>query len=336
MSHICTIQARAASKIIAAVAEAGVEPKELFRAVQLDPAVLKNPENRIPYAQLVALYEYGAKLTGDDAFGLHIAERAVPQMFNVLGYVGMASMTVGEALERLVRYYEIWSNGAVYGLTTEGSKARLTYRIIDARVRECRHECETSFATPVMLCYKVAGIDWVPEQVGFHHSRPGNIAEHERIFRVPVFFNRPVNELIFDRSYLDLPLIHGDPGLSSVLDRHAERLLAELPKPKCQTDRVRRALYENLKGGDPGLDVLARRLGMAGRTLQRKLKEEGASYQDLVDEVRCERSQQYLQKSGMATSEIAYQLGFSETSAFHRAFKRWTGATPKEYRRRPG
>ena len=310
--------------------------KELLQAVELDPDLLKNPENRIPYAKYVALYEYAAKLTGDDCFGLHIAERAVPQMFDLLGYVGMASLTMGEALERMARYYEIWSDGAAYELTTGGSRVRLTYKIKDARVRECRHECEASFATPIMLCCKVAGVNWIPDEVGFHHRRPANTSEHERIFRVPVFFDQPVNELIFDRSYLDLPLTGGDPGLVSVLDRHAELLLAELPKPERLTDKVRRLLGDNLKGGDLGLGVLTRRLGMTGRTLQRKLREEGTSYQDLVNEVRCEFSKQYLQKSGMAIGEIAYSLGFSETSAFHRAFKRWTGMTPKEYRRRLG
>ena len=319
-------------KIISAVADAGVAREELLQAAQLDPASVDNPESRIPYANYVALYEQAAKLTGDDCFGLHIAERAVPQMFDLLGYVGMASPTMGEALERMVRYYELWSDGAVYDLTTAGSKARLTYKIRDARVRECRQECETSFATPVMLCHKVAGVDWVPDEIGFHHPRPANISEHERIFRVPVYFDRPVNELIFDRSYLDLPLTGGDPGLVSVLDRHAGLLLAELPKPERLTDKVRRLLGDSLRGGDLGLEVFARRLGMTGRTLQRKLKDEDTTYHDLVDEVRCELSKRYLQKSGMAIGEIAYSVGFSETSAFNRAFKRWTGMTPKEYR----
>jgi AraC-like DNA-binding protein len=336
MSHICTIQARAVGKIISAVADAGVAPGELLQAVQLDRVSFEQAEYRIPYASYVALYEYAAKLTGDDCFGLHIAERAVPQMFDLLGYVGMASLTMGEALERMVRYYELWSDGAVYDLMTGGAKARLTYKIRDARLRECRHECESSFATPVMLCHKLTGVDWVPDEIGFHHPRPANTSEHERIFRAPVSFDRPANEMIFDRSYLDLPLTGGDQGLASVLDRHASLLLAELPKPGRLTDEVRRLLGDSLKGGGPGLDVLTRRLGMTGRTLQRKLKEEGATYQNLVDEVRCELSKRYLQKSGMAIGEIAYSVGFSETSAFNRAFKRWTGMTPKEYRRMPG
>jgi AraC-like DNA-binding protein len=332
MPHVCTIQARAASKIIRAAAEAGVKSEELLRAARLDPVVLEDPENRVPYSQHVALYELGARLTGDDYFGLHVAERADPGMFDILGYLGMVSMTFGEALKRLVRYYRIWSDGAVHDLVVEGQRARLIYTITDASIHECRHECEASLAIPVMLCRRAGGIDWRLEEVRFRHTPPADIAEHKRIFRAPVRFNCPVNELVFTRSYLDLTLIRGDSGLISVLDRQAEDLLARLPKPECFIDKVRRLLKEAPKV-DPGLSELARQLGTTERTLQRKLKEEGASYQSLVREVRCALSEQYLRKPEVAISEIAYLLGFSETSAFHRAFRRWTGITPKEYRR---
>ena len=99
---------------------------------------------------------------------------------------------------------------------------------------------------------------------------------------------------------------------------------------------MRRLLGEALTGGDPGLENFTRQLGMTARTLQRKLKEEGTSYQDLIDEVRCEVARRHLRRPAMAISEIAFALGFSETSAFHRAFKRWTGMTPKEYRHKIG
>ena len=340
MPHVCTIQARATQKILSAAAEAGVEPGEVLHAVQINPVLLASPERRIPYARYVAMGKYAADRTGDDDFGLHVAEGALARMFDVLGYACMASLTVGEALERMVRYYEIWSDGGAYGLRAEGSRVHLTYAIRDSLVRECRHECEMSFATPVLLCRQMTGTRLVPEVVGFHHPPPGNSSEHERIFRAPVRFNWPVNELVFDRSYLELPLAGGDPGLADVLDRHAERLLAELPKPEWLADRVRGLLGERLKGGHPlpeevSLETVSRQLGLTGRTLQRRLKEEGASFQGLVDELRREAAMSDLKSPGAAISEIAYRLGFSDPSAFHRAFKRWTGTTPKEYRHSP-
>ena len=313
-------------------------PEEVLRAVGLDPALQADPERRIPYAKYVAMGAYAAERTGDDCFGLHVAEGAAPQMFDLLGYAGMASLTVGDALDRMVRYYEIWSDGGAYGLRTEGARVHLTYAVRDPLVRECRHECEMSFATPVTLCRRMTGVRLVPEEIGFHHPPPADGAEYERIFRAPVLFNRPINEMVFDRSYLELPLTGGDPGLAAVLDRHADILLAELPKPGRLADRVRTLLGDGLQGvGSPteavSLEKVARRLGMTGRTLQRRLKEEGASYKGILDDLRRRAAMRDLGNSRMAVGEIAYRLGFSDASAFNRAFKRWTGRMPKEYRR---
>jgi AraC-like DNA-binding protein len=328
-----TILVKSVSKIIEAAGDYGVEPEELYRAVKLDPAVLSDPDNRIPFAQLVALYAEAAKLTGDDAFGLHVGEKVDAKLFDVLGYMVVNSPTLGEALNRLVRYHSIWSEGALFSLDVSNSRVCLRYEYLGGQSELCRHDCEMTLSIAVSFARRVTGVDWTPHEVSFQHSKPKNTSEHRRIFRAPVRFNRLANELIFDSQLLALPIMKADPGLCEILDRQAEELLAKRPRENGLVSHVRQLLNESLKSGDSRLETVAQKMGISVRTLQRKLREEGTSHHDLLDEIRSDLSRRYLQEPELAICEVAYLLGFSEPSAFHRAFRRWTGSTPKEFRR---
>jgi len=329
-----TILVRSVNKIIDAVKSDGVEPEELYRAVNFDPALLNSPDNRIPFSQFVAFYEHGARLAGDDAFGLRIGERVQPELFDVLGYVVINSPTFGEALNRLIRYHSIWNDGATYNLDINGSQARLAYEYVDGLKNARRHDCEMTLSILVSFARRGTGVDWTPHEVSFQHSKPKSIIEHQRIFRSQVQFDRPINEVIFDSSLLALPMMKADLGLCVVLDRHAQELLSKRPRADGLINQVRQFLGEALNvGGDLRIETISQKLGISVRTLQRKLKEEGTSHQELLDEMRSVLSKRYLQEPKLAICEVAYLLGFSEPSAFHRAFRRWAGITPKEFRR---
>lgn len=336
MEGVGTISVKAVGKIVAAASERGVAPEELYRAVALDPALLADPDNRIPYSQVVEMYEQGARLTGDDAFGLHLSERISPKIFDVLSYVLLNSATLGDAMRRVVRYHPIWNDGAEYSLVVEGARARLRYHYLCADGAERRQDCEMTLAITLRAGQFTTGVDWTPDEVSFQHPEPPDTSEHRRIFGCPVRFSQPFNEYSFDASLLELPAIEADPVLFELLERHAEELLARFPRRGGQADEVRRMLFEALRGGDPGLDAVARRLGFSARTLQRKLKDEGTSHQELLEEMRRDLSQRYLREPRMAICEVAYLLGFSEPSAFHRAFRRWTGTTPARFRQTVG
>ncbi|HVG28087.1 MAG TPA: AraC family transcriptional regulator [Pyrinomonadaceae bacterium] len=333
MPRAPTISVKAVGKILDAALAAGVRPRQLCRAVELDPALLEDAENRIPYAQLVALYEAAARLTGDTAFGLHLSERASPRAFDLLGYVMLNSPTLGEAVGRIIRYHSIWTDGATYSLEIEGDVARLGYRYVNLEADACRQDCEMTLGITLRFARLATGVDWTPLEVGFAHAEPADTSEHRRIFRGPVRFSRPANLIVFDRALLNLAMEGADPALCAVLDRHAEELLAKFPGRGGFAGEVRALLFEALSGGDASLETISQQLGTSPRTLQRKLKEEGATHQVLLDELRRDLSKRYLSEPQMAISEVAYLLGFSEPSAFHRAFRRWTGITPREYRR---
>jgi len=332
MNNSCTIQAKTVRKIAIAVESKGVDTRLLFEATNFKAETLDDPDARIPFAQLVEIYEVAAQLTGDPNFGLHIGENVSPAAFEVLGYTALNSATVGEAFARIARYHSIWTNGAEFILQTNGSSSMLVYRYLDKSIKEHRQDCEMTFAAVASLCPRIALPSWSAGRLEFQHAAPADCSEHQRIFRCEVLFGRDENKLTFDSSTLALSIHNADPTLGALLDRHAEELLSKYLPRDSLLDKVRRLIGLELRGGDPSLDRIADKLGLTPRTLQRKLRESDTSHNDLLTEMRRELALSYLRDQKMAICEVAYLLGFSESSSFHRAFKRWTGKTPNEYR----
>jgi len=327
-----TIQAKSVEKIINFAAQLGVASVDLYVAVNLDPTVLQDPDNRIPFAQLVQLYEKAAELTGDRNFGLHLGEVVDPKLFDVVGYSALNSATLGEAFARVASYHSIWTDGAMFKIELSEPASAIIYRYIDESIVKHRHDSEMTFASIAALCRVAVDRRWNPRLVEFQHPEPADTSEHIRLFRCPVRFAAPMNKLVFDSSSLLLPIAKADPGLCRMLDRHAKELLAKFPPRDTVIDKARTIISRELDGGNPSLERVAAQLGLSERTLQRKLQELGTSHNDLVDQIRQELAARYLCEREMAICEVAYLLGFSEPSSFHRAFKRWTGVTPKEFR----
>jgi AraC-like DNA-binding protein len=338
MPVVPTISVKSVFKIVDAAAAHGVSLETLCDTTGIDPASLADADYRVPFVQFIAFYNRAAQLTGDPLLGLHVGERTTPKMFDVLGYVAMNSPDFGEALRRLLRYHRIWDDAVDYELeTTDAGDVHLSFFYgVSNPVEERRQDCESTMAIIVRFARIATGDAWTPREIHFEHAAPGDASEHRRIFGAPVRFRMPRNKLIFDSSHLALPLVGADAELCALLDRHAEELLAKTASRGAVSHRVRQMLQEAMQDGDPGLEAVARRMGISSRTLQRKLKEEDTSHQDLLDEMRRDLSKRYLREPGMAICEVAYLLGFSEPSAFHRAFRRWTGTTPKEYRQSTG
>jgi len=142
----------------------------------------------------------------------------------------------------------------------------------------------------------------------------------------------PESALIFTFDANQVPLPTSDPALLEILKRHADHLLAKLPPSDDFIARVRQLIAQELTGGDPSADHLATRLGMSSRTLRRRLEERGTGHKALLDEIRRELAMRHLGEERLEIGEVAFLLGYSEASAFHRAFKRWTGSTPVDYR----
>lgn len=332
MNRTFTIQAKAAEKIITRAAAHGVTPESLYEAVKLDPTTLLDRDNRIPFAQIVALYEKAAELTGDTNFGLHLAESVHPSAFDVVGYSALNSPTIGAAFTRVARYHSIWTDGALFTPELSDETSAVVYRYADTSISEHRQDSEMTLATVTTLCRNLVSPDFAPSAVEFQHAEPTDTSEHLRLFRCPVRFSAASNQVTFASSFLSLPIDKADASLCAVLDRHAEELLSKYPPRDSLIDQVQSIIAGEFRGGDPSLERVADELSLTPRTLQRKLHELGTSHNELLDQMRRQLAMRYLREPEMAICEVAYLLGFSESSSFHRAFKRWTGVTPKEFR----
>lgn len=326
-----TVKARSIAKIVDSAARFG-NTDRLLRTVGLDRQVVVDPDIRIPSADMMMLSDRAASMTKDAAFGLHVGERTPESEYGLMGDMQVTSSTLREALECLAHYLPIWTNVGVFRLGIEGSVAHVQWEYARISLPEPRHDCEMSMAALMRLNRFTAKERWWPKEVWFQHARPRDISEHARIFRAPVRFKMPTNALLLDRRVLDLPFETDRPSLHQAMRSAAERLLPETRQEVSLSQSAASFIRQNLGKRPIALDSVARALGLSRRSFQRRLKQESASYRELVQQARCNFSEYLLLESGITSTATAFAVGYSEHSAFHRAFQKWHGKAPGNYR----
>lgn len=331
-----TVQANSIHKVIDAARMAGLDPAALLARVGLEASALAIPDARVPFAALAALYEEAAREANDPLFGLRVGASTNPGMFDVLGHATLSCATLRDAFITIARYLRVLVDGAEVTLTEDGALARVRYVIIDPDVGPHRHEVEATLGIVLRFLDAALGESFSPVGVAFAHPRPDELRDgsaHEAIFRSPVTFACPANELAFERRWLDHAMPRADAALAAILERHIVAMLATLPRRGDLIADMRARLADLLQRGEPPIQLVARALGVSTRTLQRRLRELGTSYAQVLDEVRKELALRYLGDLERSTADAAFLLGYAELSAFHRAFRRWTGMAPGEWRR---
>lgn len=331
-----TVSVRSVRPVAERLRALGLDVGAALASAGADPAILDDPQGRLPHALAIAVWQEAVRRSGDDAFGIHAAEQIRPGAFDVLDYATRSSATLGEGLERLVRYHRLLHDAALVQLRVDGDVARLTHALPPAAAAALpRHPAEFIVAAWLVVARQATGLDLAPVEVTFQHAPPADPSEHRRVFRAPLRFDQPQNGIVLRRSLLDTPLVKADPGLCAVLERHIDALVASVPAATAFRDRVRQVVARTLSSGGPNAATVARHLHMSRRTLQRQLDADGTTFRALADGLRHELALRYLGERTIAIAEVAFLLGFSEPSAFHRAFKRWRGTTPSAYRRGP-
>jgi AraC-like DNA-binding protein len=332
------VSARLGALITHAAAAVAVDPATLRSATGFDPACADDSDARIPLALETALWDEAARQSGDEAFGLHAAERLSIGAFGVFDYVLRTAPTLGAMLERLSRYNRLAHDAAVISVAPRGEVTRLEHALRGAGATQSRHAAEFTLAAIVVGGAQISGAPLRPLAVHFRHPVPATeyvTAEHARLFGVAPRFGMAVNALELDRATVSRPCPAADPVLSQVMERYAEALLAARPDPsESVASRVRRQIAADLSTGEASLASVAHKLRMSERSLQRRLADEGVTFDALLDDLRRELALRYLADPKLAIAEIAYLLGYSDPSPFHRAVKRWTGTTPRALRQR--
>jgi len=304
----------------------------IVRSAALRLEDLQDPDQRIPFELAIQLSAAAAQAARDAAFGLHLAERYRPGDFGLLDYLAHNSRTLRDALVRLCRYNRILTDVAEIVLDVRGDHAVVSQHVL-ANVWLPDAMTENALANLIVIGRHLTGRPIAPLAVEFRHPAPPYAAEHERIFGCAVRFAADRDAVLLAVRDLDLPLTNADPGLCSILDRHAQQLLEELPRTASFSARVRELLSGALRDQIPTAPRMAAKLRMSTRTLRRRLKEEGTTYEQVLDQLRRALAERYLDQGDMSLTQIALLLGYSDPSAFRRAFRRWHARSPTTYRR---
>jgi AraC-like DNA-binding protein len=327
---------RVSSKLILGIVSAaetvGLIADDLLSEIHLTASMLHQSDARISHQQLCKLWQTILDQTGDEAIGLRLAAYAQPTTYDVMNYVLECSPNLGDALVRLGRYIRLVHEASVVKMEPEGAITCITHTVIGVSPPLPAVAYQWIMANLFGGIRRITGLAFVPLRVRLQQARPHNPATFNHFFQTTVQFLQPANELCLETKLLQQPLLQSNDGLVAVLDRYATDLLAKLPKTSSVVNQVQRELQLSLQSGDPKLGEIAQALQLSPRTLQRQLRESGTSYQTLLDEMRRELAIAYVQERAISASDLAFLLGFSETSAFHRAFKRWTGRTLTEFR----
>jgi len=305
----------------------GHDPKPIFFQEGIDHDMFLKPGMRVSYRKVDNLWAKAAELIEDQCFGLRAAEFWHPSHFNALGYAWLASSTLRQALNRLARYVHIISEETDTRLedTTEG----LTLTLSDSM--HLPAHMDLTMAIIMFGCRLNYGAELNPVAVSFIHAEPSCAEKYLSYFNTPVNFSAKSDSLTLSAVDVDLRLPSGNPYLASINDQVIIRYLAELDREDV-VHRVKAAIIDELPTGGVSDEKVAPMLNMSVRSLQRKLQQADTTFHTLVDEVRLELAEVYVHDPSISLNEIPFVLGFSEYSAFSRAFKRWTGNAPSEVR----
>jgi AraC-like DNA-binding protein len=331
------ISLAAATGLLDMIEASGRDPDEILRRLGLDRRVFCDPHGFIADADFSCVLDEAARVTGDDTFGLHFGEHYHPKNLGALAYIVVNSPTMGVGFENAARYLRVHNTGAEASFVREDKWAYLRHRLTDVPVEMRRQHEECSMAVAVGAIRLMAGSDWSPVEVQFEHPAPFDVSELHRVFNAPATFGREQNALVIEAELCERQIPAADARLYPIMQRYLDDALEELPPEDDFLQCVRRAVGESIRHGDPTLTQVARRLALGARTLQRRLGDYGVDFKGLIDDTRRRFALRHLADPEITLTEVAYLLGYSEVSAFNRAFKRWTGSTPSDHRRRrPG
>jgi AraC-like DNA-binding protein len=320
--------------VLRALTARGQDAHAIARAAGIDPGAL-GAEARVPREALNRLWQRAVEATGDPAFGIEVARHTAQTTFHALGYAVLASATLGEAFERMVRYRRLVGDVLVFRLVDAGDRYRFEFDVsADPTVPPQAVDAIAS------LCVRQARALHRPRPcnplaVELARPAPFDPEPYQRTFRCPVRFATPVSALEYSRADIEDPLPTANAELARGNDEVLVRHLARLEQARVSS-RVQQAVLETLPDGAPSKGAIARKLGMSARNLQRHLADEGTSFKDLLNDARASLARTYVAERRLSVTEIAFVLGFADTSAFSRAFKRWTGVSPREFALRRG
>ncbi|MBU2875702.1 AraC family transcriptional regulator [Marinobacter salexigens] len=335
MKNLGTASVAALRQYARAAESTGADTAALFKKVGLDSATLDSDEGRINGEQFQSFIRLLCQHTDNPILGLETGDFVQPGSYSVLGYITMSCATLGEAVARIAPFEKLVGDMGTTGLTMAQGSIKLTWHCNydDPIVRP--QVVDNVFASWVNYARWLADDSAAsPTNVRLKRQSPGKDLEqaYQKRWNCPVHFGADENSITLKQELLETRLRQPDPLLRKTLEAHALTQLASLDTDTDLISQVKQSIQKQLVHGITRQDMVAEDLGVTSRTLQRKLSQEGVSYQKLLDEVRQKMAEDYLLNSDLSIPDIALRLGYSETTSFHRKFKAVAGMTPGEFR----
>ena len=298
----------------------------------LTPQEANDPAVRLEVPTQIKILEIVAEELDDDLLGFHLARSFDVRRVGLLYYVGASSGQLAEALRNGARFSRINNEGVRLQVAIDRAMTvALEYVNVDRSTD--KHQAEFWLVALVRICRQLTDTRLAPLRLRVRHFRDGTPAELRTFLGCEVEFSADADEVVFPRQFASLPVVSHDPFLNTLLLQYAEEALASRsPARENFRAEIEKVLTQLLPHGRAGASEVARKLGVSPRTLSRKLREQNATYAEILDGFRVALARRYLAERELPVSEIAWLLGYQELSSFTHAFKRWTGSTPRQFR----
>lgn len=310
----------------------GVDPGQLLRETGLPAETFDAADNVVPYTRLCHFIELAAARTGVSDLGLRACLDTGLRSLVTVGYLAAHSSTVGRALNTLAEYLYVHDQGGVAFLADEGPVAAFGYEVLLPGISGADQMTFGSVAIATNILRELCGSGFKIRDVTFAYPAPADITLFRRFFRVPARFGAERSAITFDADWLVTPVAHADSFIRGVLE---EKVLAEGGEVRNTIeDRMRRVIQTLVATGRWSADEVAATFGMSRRTLARRLKDNGSNFRAVLERALFDAAQHLLESSSLPMLEIAARLGYADPASFARAFKRWSGMTPRAWRQR--
>jgi AraC-like DNA-binding protein len=327
-----TLSGRIVQSLLEAVEAVGVPRDKLLRAAELEPEALEQADFRVSSSEVYRLCELAIDLTGDPALGLHWAERHTSDTFNPISHMLAHSATLRQAFESLSQFRKLLTDQASYELSESDNS--VTVRCVPSTTASPRTRRFTAemLLTSLVRLIRSFSLNARLTMVSFDYPAPTYHTEYTRVFDGAERFDEAFTGIVFDKALMNAVSPYKDDDVHSALRSIAEQRIMQLTQRFPYALRVRDFLVQQAPSARAEMETVARSLGLSVRSLRRRMDAEGKTFNAVANDAQAIVAKNFLRNTQSTIQEVAYELGFADTSSFHRAFKRWTGTTPQAYR----